>query len=29
MKKMMGIILSMVMLCGLTASAVAEFDYAQ
>ncbi len=29
MKKMMGILLSMVMLCGLTAGAVAEFDYAQ
>ena len=29
MKKMMGILLSMVMLCGLSAGAVAEFDYAQ
>lgn len=29
MKKMMGILLSMVMLCGLVGGAVAEFDYAQ
>lgn len=29
MKKMMGILLSMIMLCGLVGGAVAEFDYAQ
>lgn len=29
MKKVMGILLSVVMVCGMAASAVAEFDYAQ